>query len=69
MILFSIFILFPLIGWLVGSFVGKFIASLIYKSDDSESTEKSESFVIHNHNHITENHLHISNDDLKSTIE
>jgi len=61
MIFIYIFALFTFIGWLIGKFIG----SLFFNAKTSEpDSNDSEKIVIHNH--ITENHLHITEDQIKS---
>ena len=61
MIFIYIFALFTFIGW----FIGKFIGSLFSNSKTSKPhSNDSEKIIIHNH--ITENHLHVTEDQIKS---
>lgn len=51
-------------GWLIG----KLIAFIIPDNETSNKT-KSDTFISHNTNYHTHNHLHISNEDLKDLID
>lgn len=67
-----IYILFILIVCVGGGFlIGKGASSLIPDDGDysySPKTKESPT-IIHNYNTITENHLHISKEDLKQLVE
>jgi hypothetical protein len=58
-IIIGLFIVFVVGGWLVGKTIGE----LLFPKTDNFKPGKTE---IHNHYYKTENHLHVTKDDLKS---
>lgn len=60
MILFNLMILLPLVGFFIGKAIGNLLSP---KPQDSQNND-SNNLVIHNH--ITENHLHVSDEKLNS---
>ncbi len=57
-----LFVVFVGGGWLIGKLFG----NLLFPKTDTFKPGKTE---IHNHYHTTENHLHISKEDLKSLTD
>ncbi len=60
MILFNLMILLPLVGFFIGRSIGNLLTP---KSQNSQNND-SNNVVIHNH--ITENHLHVTDEQIKS---
>ena len=59
-----VFILFVGGGWLIGQTIG----NILFGSDSSELLNSKEPQTII-HNHVTEQHLHISKEELKDIID